>query len=937
MTSSKRQEWKPSKWGQIFTGSPEWRLQLDGEDLVLALNGEDHRTPIRDDAVMRVHPGLFWADVAFSSGSDHELKVDGLPNAKAVALQAALNSVLIEQKLRRDTDFVLKSYATIQDWLRQITNTLQQAETERRWIPHETQRGLLARWPALDGKKLWAHFQQAAVQQRLGEKVQKIEAALKLWESRWQPDWGQVNEKHTLRELSACKALLDSVESRPLTEEQARAVICFDNRVQVVASAGSGKTSIMVAKAAYAINRGFMAPQNIVLMAFNKNASDELKDRAIRSFERLGMDGNSIEAMTFHALGLSIIGRATGKKPDVPSWATEARASCEKIIEIVGHLKDQSDEFHARWDMFRMVFVRDLSPPGQPIEGDAWDRAGTALIKTLDGKRVRSQEEAIICNWLFYNGVHYEYERPYEIDTADVKYRQYKPDFYYPDLQLYHEHFALDAQGNAPPQFKDYVTGVQWKRQLHRERGTALIETNSHQVRNGGVFEHLAHELTSRGIKLDPNPNRPRPLDAIRPMEAMELVTLMNSFIRHAKSNCLRPADLRHRLDNMSEGSFKYRHRMFLDLFEPIIAGWDRALADEGGIDFEDMLNMAAEHVEQGRCQVPYDLVMADEFQDASRARARLCRAMVQKPGRHFFAVGDDWQSINRFAGADVSVMTDFERWFEHGQLLKLERTFRCPQELCDVSSHFVTKNPTQIRKRVYSNTPAVGPVLQAFEVSKEDELERVVGEFLASLYQRLCDGHVPLGRHGSVSVFVLGRYKDDKPKHLGRWKSQYCSKIELSFVTIHSSKGSEADYVIMPSMISRLRGRSFPSTRMDDPVLQMAMPSGDTFPRGEERRLFYVALTRARRSVILFTVKGMRSTFLDELVTDKAVMVTNLHGEEIEEQRCPACKQGVIIMRTGPFGEFKGCSNYPVCEYKPRSKDYSKNKKIRNLPRIYN
>lgn len=929
MTSITKQEWKPSKWGQIFTRSSEWRLQLNGEDLVLTFNGEDHHTRIRDDATIRVQSGLFWTDVSLNFGSDHELKVDGLPNAKAAALQAALESVLSEQKLRRATASVIKDYNTIKKWLDQIASIIKQAETERRWITHETQNSLLAARPTLDGKKLRARFQQSAVKNRLGKDAQNIDKALSLWERRWQPNWVQINERHTLRELNVCKALLDSVESRPLTDEQARAVICFDNRVQVVASAGSGKTSIMVAKAAYAIHRRFMAPHNIVLMAFNKKAAEELKDRTIRSFKRLGMDGSGVEATTFHALGLSIIGTATGKKPDVPAWATDTSASCEKILMIVDHLKDQSNEFRTRWDMFRMVFGRDLSPPGQPIEGDAWDKDGTPLIKTLDGKRVRSQEEAIICNWLFYNGVHYEYECLYERDTANVMHRQYKPDFYYPDIQLYHEHFALDAQGKAPPQFKDYVEGVKWKRQLHHKMGTVLIETTSHQVRNGGVFDHLARELTSRGVKLDPNPSRPIPQGALWPMKDMELASLIRSFISHAKSNCLNSEQLRHRLDNMPAGSFKYRHRMFLDLIGPIIACWNSALAEEGGIDFEDMLNMAAEHVEQGRCQIAYDLVMADEFQDASRARARLCRAMVQNPGRHFFAVGDDWQSINRFAGADISVMTNFVSWFDHGQLLKLEQTFRCPQALCDVSSQFVTRNPTQIHKKVHSKTPAVGPVLQAFEVCKEQELEQAIKDFLASLYKRVCDGHIPLGRQGTVSVFMLGRYNADKPEPLKRWKSLYGSKIEMSFLTMHSSKGSEADYVIIPSMISRLRGRSFPSMQTDDPVMQMAMPSGDTFPQGEERRLFYVALTRARRSVIMFTVKGERSIFLDELVNDKVVTVTNLHGEKIEEQRCPACKRGVIVTRTGPYGEFQSCSNYPACQYKPPSKNYFKNRKL--------
>jgi DNA helicase-4 len=125
---------------------------------------------------------------------------------------------------------------------------------------------------------------------------------------------------------------------------------------------------------------------------------------------------------------------------------------------------------------------------------------------------------------------------------------------------------------------------------------------------------------------------------------------------------------------------YKHRHRMFLDIAEPIIKAWDAALADEDGIDFEDMLNLAALHLESGRYEAPYELVMADEFQDASRARARLCRALAQKPGRHLFAVGDDWQSINRFAGADVSVMTSFREWFGYGRFLSSNRPSAAPK-----------------------------------------------------------------------------------------------------------------------------------------------------------------------------------------------------------------------------------------------------------------
>jgi hypothetical protein len=149
-----------------------------------------------------------------------------------------------------------------------------------------------------------------------------------------------------------------------LTDEQARAVICFDNRVQVVASAGSGKTSTMVAKAAYAIHRGFVPPERVILLAFNKQAAEELSERAAKSFDRLGMEGVSVEASTFHALGLRIIGKATGEKPDIPDWATDAVSGFRKLTDIVDQLKDRSLAFRTQWDLFRFFFGRDLPPFG---------------------------------------------------------------------------------------------------------------------------------------------------------------------------------------------------------------------------------------------------------------------------------------------------------------------------------------------------------------------------------------------------------------------------------------------------------------------------------------------------------------------------------------------------------------------------------------------
>jgi len=103
-----------------------------------------------------------------------------------------------------------------------------------------------------------------------------------------------------------------------------------------------------------------------------------------------------------------------------------------------------------------------------------------------------------------------------------------------------------------------------------------------------------------------------------------------------------------------------------------------------------------------------------------------------------------------------------------------------------------------------------------------------------------------------------------------------------------------------------------------DDPVFGLVMPEGDTYLHGEERRLFYVALTRARRSVAMFTVTARNSPFLTELAKDGVVMVTDMKGEPIQEERCPVCQHGVVLQRTGKFGDFKSCSGFPRCKYKP-------------------
>ncbi len=911
-------EWRPSGWGQRVTRSPDWQLRLDGEQVALLIDGRQYRQHVANEHSVRVVRGVLWSRVELTTERGEALSVDGLPNSQGSRLAAAVQHVLFARSRRGRKALFEHVLAQIQAWLAEADALADRGTTGRRWITYEQQQALLADRPALPlpPAKLEQLFLDEELHDDLHAPGHRIALdALHDWQLDWPAVWADANEAMATRELGLAKPFLDRVESRPLTEEQARAVICFDNRVQVVAAAGSGKTSTMVAKAAYAIDRGFVEPERIVMLAFNKDAAQELQERAQRCFSRLGMGDTVVEARTFHALGLSIIAKATGHKPDIPEWAVDAALGFNKLADLVDDLKDRSTHFRTQWDMFRLVFGRDLPPFGAEMEADGYDRDGTPYIRTLQGERVKSLEECVIANWLFYNGVVYDYERRYEFDTATDTHRQYRPDFYYPDARLYHEHFALDADGQPPKHFPNYNEGMHWKRPQHAARGTAVVETTSFGLRSGQALQDLAERLGASGVELDPNPDRELPDQGARPMPDADLIGLMRTFIAHAKSNCLTLEDMAARLRQMPEDQFKERYRRFLEIAGPVFQAWDDALADERSIDFEDMLNMAAGLLEQGHYESPYELVMADEFQDASRARARLCRALVSQPGRHLFAVGDDWQSINRFAGADVSVMTGFREWMGHGQVLKLEQTFRCPQALCDVSSRFISRNPAQMAKKVRSAAPAVGPVLQAFQMNRREEVQDGVRQYLSKLHQQLLSGAVAQGRNGRVTVFVLGRYRADRGAMPSDWKTAFGSTMDVEFLTAHRSKGREADYVILPGMINR----SFPSLRADDPVLSLAMPDGDTYPLSEERRLFYVALTRARRSVAMFTLQGKHSPFLDELVKDGAVEVTAISGAAISEERCPACKVGVFVDRNGPHGAFRSCSSYPLCHNKPK------------------
>ena len=735
------------------------------------------------------------------------------------------------------------------------------------------------------------------------------------------------NKQLVAGEVARFKEFFDRVEPTPLTAEQRMASVEMEDCNLLVAAAGSGKTSTVVGKVGYSLLTKQYVPEDLLVLAFNSDAAKELDVQINEKLRPWVPVGEPVKATTFHALGLEIITGAEHRKPSIANFAGAGEAAENTYIEsLIQDCLARDPKFALAWVTFKSVCFKPTRNPLEFSSKEDWDsyvrahgdyKDGKRGFLTIQGEVVKSQGELAIANWLYLQGVPYEYERPYEYETADNNRRQYRPDFYLPAIRTYLEHYALDKNGNPPASFgARYRESMAWKAQLHAEKTTALMTTTFDDFVTGRLFPRLERELRSRG-----QPLAPRPIEqVIERLNAYqrkaEFSAFLRTFIKHARSNEIDSETLRSRVKKCRQS---FRAETFRLVIQPLMDAYERRLMDKAEIDFEDMINKAANYVSDRRQRHRYKMILVDECQDMSQSRAKLIKALLtQAPGCKLFAVGDDWQSIYRFAGADIDVLTHFPRYFGVTATNYLTRTFRSNQGISDVASRFVQKNPAQMRKQVQAQDPKSSQVVVVRRSSASD-LERECLASLKEIAASVSDGT-------RASVFILARYRIKQPTAISAWKAQF-RMLDIAFKTIHSSKGLQADFVIITGLDTGLY--AFPAEISDDPLLQLVMPEPESFENAEERRLLYVAMTRARHGVYLIGSEYFPSPFLSELIDDDAnreniriepgaAECAIANGGQISAPlgTCPKCKKGRLRRITGKYGEFIGCSAYPSCNF---------------------
>ena len=806
-----------------------------------------------------IQRSCFWTKLTVSLVDGAEHSIGGLAEQKAVNVRDAIfkESARIAESLGKRLKHVVrqlspKGYIRYFDFREMHDGLVSLVATIR-------QCGKLAR------ERLDQGAEEAFGRLARLESIEEFEAERK-----------RLNDIYVKRTIPCVKTAADP----NLTDEQAEAIATDEDVTLVLAGAGTGKTKIIVGKVAHLVRTEGVSPNDILVLAFNRKAAIEIVDR-------LSGDLSTAQVHTFHAFGRRVIADIENVKPTLEE-ESKLPAILKDIFNELLSDPQQSDaaaNFIASYHgAYKTVFAFDTQN-----EYDVYIRS--VDLKTLSGVRVKSFEEMEIANYFTKHSVKFCYERPYEKRTETREYRQYHPDFFLPDYDIYIEHHALDKCDRPPRGWKGYKERVEWHRRTHKKYGTKLIETYSWQHQEGILLSELRTRLESEDVQFERVSQRDLVLQLARQLIEW-LARLMAKFLNHVKTNQLSSDEL---LTRSSERGTLRRDKAFLEIFEQVRTRYEQRLKAEGKLDFHDLINRAAQYISEGSWNTSFQYVLVDEFQDISAGRMKLLKAL-RRNDTAYFLVGDDWQSINRFAGSDVGLVRNCDNYLGNVAKRTLSQTFRFGDGILKPSTVFVKQNPEQTQRTLTSVSSA------------EDKGITIVSDNNpATGLQRAREDIEASARGKGHSVLVLGRYKFSED--LLQRKSP-----RENFSTVHGAKGREADYVIVLDLKDGRWG--FPSRIENNSLLDLVLPpvSEVAYPFAEERRLFYVAMTRARIGAYLVTDSTRPSAFVRELQKYDDIPQIGSFA-----QKCPWCGVGTLVNKKSEYGEFMGCTEYrsePSCRY---------------------
>lgn len=714
-----------------------------------------------------------------------------------------------------------------------------------------------------------------------------------------------------------------------LNDRQHEAVVSEDKRLLVLAGAGSGKTKTLLQKLIYLIEEKGVSPSSILAITFTKNATNEMIDRLIISadstgaYEKLLFDKgiskaakdkerfiqqkkykwiDGLTVRTFHSFCYSILRnygvnefdnkfRIIGEEKRDEEEELSKHVAPETVFEVMHKLlieKCEDSDYLLQLKRYILDYIidkihkRKTDPIFLPKDGK--------YFSTLDGTKVRSKSEQFIADWFYRHSIKYEYE-----PLLNVKDFSFHPDFYIPDANLYIEHIS------------DKSFSTKDKEEQFHKGNLLLVKTFDSMTKDSALFNHTLDKIVKNRLPANYHKNVTLNFKEEFHGYQEDVKDFVQQIMRITDMIKVENIDIDLVLENARKDQHE-RVRHFYELAIPIVKDYIHYCTDKSYLDFNDLISRSTSLFQNhediaAKYKNKYEYILVDEFQDVNNLQVELIKLLLTDKTQ-LFCVGDDWQSIYGFRGSNVSYIVEFENHFENARTIKLNLNYRSTQNIVGASNEVIKNNKFKVDKDVQASKRSEHKIVVYSGNSEEENIQ-----FCLDKVRELLDD----GISNDEILFLYRRSKMFTP-YFFKFKNE---GIRVQGKTIHASKGLEAKVVFIIGLTEGSGG--FPDIWLEDRIFQVIKKANHDLLMEEERRLFYVALTRAKDKLFLITEKGSESVFLKEIpeaftvrttlpikaVVDKVITCDNCFSQlEKLWVVCPYCGHKVKEQKHEPNPE---------------------------------
>lgn len=686
-----------------------------------------------------------------------------------------------------------------------------------------------------------------------------------------------------------------------LNDKQREAVISENKRLLVLAGAGSGKTKTLLQKLIYLIEEKGVSPSKILAITFTKNATNEMLDRLIISADSTGeyekqlfdkrktkiekdkerflqqkkykwIDGLTVK--TFHSFCYGVLRndgvnefdnkfRIIGDEKKDEEDELSKHVAPETVFEVFHKIlieNCETTEYLLKLKRYILDYIVDKIHLKKD-DNNFFSKDGKHFT-TLDGTKVRSKSEQFIADWFYRHSIKYEYEP--ELNVKDFSFH---PDFFVPEANLYLEHIS------------DISYPTKAKEEQFQKGKLLLVKTFDSMTKDSALFNHTLNKVIKNRLPSD--------YQKSTCLNYREEFNHYHSDVKDFIQQVIRVTDMikveNISIDTVLQNARKDQHeriRNFYELAIPIVKGFIDYCTNKSYLDFNDLISKSTslflnhdDVIQKYRNKFEYILV--DEFQDVNNLQVELIKLLLTNKTQ-LFCVGDDWQSIYGFRGSNVNYIVEFEKHFDNAEIIKLNLNYRSTQNIVGASNEVIKHNKFKVDKDVQASKMSEHKIV----VFSGNNLEENIQFCSEKVNELLKDGI-----NNDEILFLYRRNKMFSP-YFNFFKGE---GTRVQGKTIHASKGLEAKVVFIIGLTEGNGG--FPDIWLEDRIFQIIKKANHDVLMEEERRLFYVAITRAKDKLFLITEKGNESSFLKEIPDVFTVRTVNQMKSVVEKiETCNKC-----------------------------------------------